>query len=113
MRPKVMTVTAVLASLIPILWESGIGSDVMKPIAAPIVGGVVSYTIHVLILVPVFLALMKERALRRGTLTPGPHSDAEWPNTRSFLRQCQNAQGYLLQSCVVAEGSGPNFASVV
>jgi len=68
LRPKLMTVTAVLASLIPILWESGIGSDVMKPIAAPIVGGMITSTIHVLILVPVFFVLMKERALRRGTL---------------------------------------------
>ena len=68
LRPKLMTVTAVLASLMPILWESGIGSDVMKPIAAPIVGGMVTSTIHVLILVPVFFAFMKERALRRGTL---------------------------------------------
>ena len=39
LRPKLMTVFAVLASLVPILWESGVGSDVMKPIAAPIVGG--------------------------------------------------------------------------
>ena len=70
LRPKLMTVCAVLASLIPILWESGIGSDVMKPIAAPIVGGMITSTIHVLILVPVFFALMKERALRRGTLPP-------------------------------------------
>ncbi len=68
LRPKLMTVTAVLASLIPILWESGIGSDVMKPIAAPIVGGMITSTIHVLILVPVFFAVMKERALRRGVL---------------------------------------------
>jgi len=68
LRPKLMTVCAVLASLIPILWETGIGSDVMKPIAAPIVGGMITSTIHVLILVPVFFALMKERALRRGTL---------------------------------------------
>ncbi len=68
LRPKLMTVTAVLASLIPILWESGIGADVMKPIAAPIVGGMITSTIHVLILVPVFFAVMKERALRRGTL---------------------------------------------
>jgi Cu(I)/Ag(I) efflux system membrane protein CusA/SilA len=68
LRPKLMTVTAVLASLIPILWESGIGSDVMKPIAAPIVGGMITSTIHVLILVPVFFTVMKERALRRGTL---------------------------------------------
>ncbi len=68
LRPKLMTVFAVLASLIPILWETGVGSDVMKPIAAPIVGGMITSTIHVLILVPVFFALMKERALRHGTL---------------------------------------------
>jgi Cu(I)/Ag(I) efflux system membrane protein CusA/SilA len=65
-----MTVTAVLASLVPILWESGVGSDVMKPIAAPIVGGMITSTIHVLILVPVFFLAMKERALRRGLLAP-------------------------------------------
>ncbi len=68
LRPKLMTVTAVILSLAPILWESGIGSDVMKPIAAPIVGGMVTSTIHVLILVPVFFLLMKRRALRRGIL---------------------------------------------
>jgi Cu(I)/Ag(I) efflux system membrane protein CusA/SilA len=72
LRPKLMTVCAVLASLIPILWASGIGSDVMKPIAAPMVGGMITSTIHVLILVPVFFVLMKERALRRGTLRPEP-----------------------------------------
>jgi copper/silver efflux system protein len=65
-----MTVYAVLASLIPFLWESGIGSDVMKPIPAPIVGGMITSTIHVLILVPVFFAMIKERALKRGTLVP-------------------------------------------
>jgi len=77
LRPKLMTVTAVLASLIPILWESGIGSDVMKPIAAPIVGGMITSTIHVLILVPVFFAFMKERALRRGVLKASTHRDEE------------------------------------
>jgi Cu(I)/Ag(I) efflux system membrane protein CusA/SilA len=65
-----MTVCAVLASLIPILWETGVGADVMKPIAAPLVGGMITSTAHVLILEPVFCALMKERALRRGTLQP-------------------------------------------
>ncbi len=70
LRPKLMTVSAVLASLTPILWETGIGSDVMKPIAAPIVGGMITSTIHVLILVPVFFALMKERALKHGSLKP-------------------------------------------
>jgi copper/silver efflux system protein len=69
LRPKLMTVTAVILSLAPILWESGIGSDVMKPIAAPIVGGMITSTIHVLILVPVFFLLIKRRALRQGKLT--------------------------------------------
>lgn len=64
LRPKLMTVTAVILSLAPILWESGIGSDVMKPIAAPILGGMITSTIHVLILVPVFFMLMKRRQLR-------------------------------------------------
>jgi len=61
LRPKLMTVMAVILSLAPILWETGIGSDVMKPIAAPIVGGMITSTIHVLILVPVFFLLIKRR----------------------------------------------------
>jgi Cu(I)/Ag(I) efflux system membrane protein CusA/SilA len=65
LRPKLMTVAVVLASLVPILRETGIGSDVMKPIAAPIVGGMITSTIHVLILVPVFFAMIKGRAIRR------------------------------------------------
>lgn len=76
LRPKLMTVCVVLASLVPILWATGVGSDVMKPIAAPIVGGMITSTIHVLILVPVFFALMKERALRRGNLHPKESPDA-------------------------------------
>ena len=78
LRPKLMTVCAVLASLVPILWESGVGLDVMKPIAAPMVGGMITSTIHVLILVPVFFALMKERALRRGTLRASGEREQEF-----------------------------------
>jgi Cu(I)/Ag(I) efflux system membrane protein CusA/SilA len=63
-----MTIAVVMLSLAPILWESGIGSDVMKPIAAAIVGGMITSTIHVLILVPVFFSILKERALKKGTL---------------------------------------------
>ncbi|MGC2761204.1 MAG: CusA/CzcA family heavy metal efflux RND transporter, partial [Candidatus Binatus sp.] len=68
LRPKLMTVAVVMLSLAPILWESGIGSDVMKPIAAPIVGGMITSTMHVLILVPVFFAIMTERALKKESL---------------------------------------------
>ncbi len=70
LRPKMMTVFAVICSLAPILWETGTGSDVMKPIAAPVVGGMVTSTIGVLLLVPVLFSLLKEHQLRRGTLVP-------------------------------------------
>ena len=68
LRPVLMTVFAVLGSLAPLLWETGIGSDVMKPIAAPIVGGMVSATLAVMVLVPILFVLLKQHALRRGTL---------------------------------------------
>jgi copper/silver efflux system protein len=68
LRPKLMTVTVVMASLIPIMWSSGVGSDVMKPIAAPIIGGMITSTIHVLIITPVIFYIMKIRALRTGRL---------------------------------------------
>ncbi len=86
LRPKLMTVFAVLASLVPILWESGIGSDVMKPIAAPIVGGMITSTIHVLILVPVFFVMMKERALRKGTLHPQNQSNNQTPSNQPAMQ---------------------------
>jgi copper/silver efflux system protein len=64
LRSKLMAVAVLVLSLAPILLESSIGSDVMKPIAAPIVVGMITSTIHVLILAPVFFAIMKERELR-------------------------------------------------
>jgi Cu(I)/Ag(I) efflux system membrane protein CusA/SilA len=68
LRPKLMTVTVVMASLVPIMWSTGVGSDVMKPIAAPIIGGMITSTIHVLIITPVIFYILKLRALRRGKL---------------------------------------------
>jgi Cu(I)/Ag(I) efflux system membrane protein CusA/SilA len=68
LRPKLMTVTVVIASLVPLMWSQGVGSDVMKPIAAPIVGGMITSAIHVLIITPVIFYIMKVRALRRGRL---------------------------------------------
>jgi Cu(I)/Ag(I) efflux system membrane protein CusA/SilA len=69
LRPKLMTVTVVMASLVPIMWSTGVGSDVMKPIAAPIIGGMITSTIHVLIVTPVIFYIMKARALRKGRLS--------------------------------------------
>ncbi len=68
LRPKLMTVSVVMASLVPILWSTGVGADVMKPIAAPIIGGMVTSTIHVLINIPIIFYMLKVRALRNQTL---------------------------------------------
>ncbi len=68
LRPKLMTVSVVMAGMLPIMWSTGIGSDVMKPIAAPIVGGMITSTIHVLIITPVIFYIMKARAWRKGRL---------------------------------------------
>jgi len=64
-----MTVSAVMAGLVPIMWSTGVGCGIMKSIAAPIIGRMVTSTIHVLIVTPVIFYIMKVRALRKGTLT--------------------------------------------
>ena len=64
---SLMTVATTVVSIVPILWSTGVGSDVMKPIAAPIVGGMITSTIHVLIVTPVIFYLMKLRLLKRGS----------------------------------------------
>jgi len=62
-RPKMMTVTAIMAGLLPILWGSGAGASVMKRIAAPMVGGMISSTVLTLIVIPALYSWWKERAL--------------------------------------------------
>jgi Cu(I)/Ag(I) efflux system membrane protein CusA/SilA len=68
--------------LLPILWSTGVGSDLMKPIAAPIVGGMITSTIHVLIVTPVIFYILKVRALRRGTLRLSSMTRPEAPGNR-------------------------------
>jgi Cu(I)/Ag(I) efflux system membrane protein CusA/SilA len=84
LRPKLMTVCTTVLGLLPIMWSSGVGSDLMKPVATPIVGGMVTSTLHVLIVTPVIFYLMKVRALRRGALEVS--TMAEPGTTRSTLR---------------------------
>ncbi|MDY0013427.1 MAG: CusA/CzcA family heavy metal efflux RND transporter [Rhodocyclaceae bacterium] len=62
-RPKMMTVTAIMAGLLPILWGTGTGSEVMSPIAAPMVGGMISSTVLTLAVIPAIYALVKGRGL--------------------------------------------------
>ncbi len=64
-RPKIMTVSVILAGLLPIMLSSGTGSDVMKRIAAPMVGGVITSTILELVIYPAIYVIWKERELRR------------------------------------------------
>ncbi|MGK2905964.1 MAG: efflux RND transporter permease subunit [Desulfuromonadales bacterium] len=68
LRPKLMTVAVTLIGLVPIMWSTGTGADVMKPIAAPMIGGMISSTVHVLIMTPVIFVLMKVRDLKKGRL---------------------------------------------
>jgi Cu(I)/Ag(I) efflux system membrane protein CusA/SilA len=65
LRPKLMTVSTVVLGLLPILWSRATGSEVMKPIAAPVLGGMISSLFHVLVVTPVIWTLLKERELRR------------------------------------------------
>ena len=64
-RPKMMTVTAIMAGLLPIMWSSGAGSEVMSRIAAPMIGGMISSTILTLAVIPAIYALLEEAKLRR------------------------------------------------
>ncbi|TAL40964.1 MAG: efflux RND transporter permease subunit, partial [Chitinophagaceae bacterium] len=65
LRPKLMTVSVGLFGLIPILWATGVGSDMMRPITIPLIGGTITSTIYVLLITPVIFEMIKERELRR------------------------------------------------
>ena len=69
-RPKMMTVTAIMAGLLPILWNDGTGSEVMRRIAVPMIGGMVSSTVLTLLVIPALYALVKGWGLRRQSSSP-------------------------------------------
>jgi Cu(I)/Ag(I) efflux system membrane protein CusA/SilA len=64
-RPKMMTVSAIIAGLLPIMWSSETGASVMKRIAAPMVGGMVSSTVLTLIIIPILYELWRGYQIRR------------------------------------------------
>ena len=70
LRPKVMTVSTVVASLLPIMWSHSTGAEVMKPLAAPVLGGMVSSLGLVLIVTPVIFHWLRERELDRAETQP-------------------------------------------
>ena len=63
LRPKVMTVATIVASLLPIMWSHRPGSEVMQPLATPVIGGMVSSLLHILVVTPVIFAMLREREL--------------------------------------------------
>ena len=69
-RPKMMTVTAIMAGLLPIMWSHGTGSEVMQRIAVPMIGGMVSSTLLTLIVIPAIYAVVKGIAIRSPRLAP-------------------------------------------
>jgi Cu(I)/Ag(I) efflux system membrane protein CusA/SilA len=77
-RPKMMTVTAIMAGLLPILWGNGTGASVMKRIAAPMVGGMISSTVLTLIVIPAVYALWRGRDLTYAPAAP------EWSDVPSY-----------------------------
>src|SRR6185312_4224172 len=68
LRPKVMTVSTVVASLLPIMWSHSTGAEVMKPLATPVLGGMVSSLALVLVVTPVLFYWLRERELDRGEM---------------------------------------------
>lgn len=64
LRPKVMTVATIIASLLPIMWSTKAGAEVMKPIATPVIGGMASSLLHVLVVTPVIFYWLRARKLR-------------------------------------------------
>lgn len=65
LRPKVMTVSTVVAGLLPIMWSTSAGSEIMKPLATPVLGGMVSSLLHVLVVTPVIFFWLQERKLKQ------------------------------------------------
>jgi len=70
-RPKMMTVAAIMAGLLPIMWSTGTGSEVMQRIAVPMIGGMVSSTLLTLIVIPAIYGLIKGWDLRRANARAG------------------------------------------
>ena len=69
-RPKMMTVVATMAGLLPIMWSTGTGSEVMQRIAVPMIGGMVSSTLLTLIVIPAIYAVLKGISVRRKAAAP-------------------------------------------
>ncbi len=75
LRPKVMTVATTVAGLLPIMWSTSTGSEVMRPLATPVIGGMVSSFLHIMIVTPVLFAWLREREMRQAPRRPEGRAD--------------------------------------
>ena len=85
LRPKVMTVSTVVAGLLPIMWSTRPGAEVMKPLATPVLGGMVSSLLHVLLVTPVIFFLIRRRQLGL-TGEPAPDETVKATDRRGMRR---------------------------
>jgi Cu(I)/Ag(I) efflux system membrane protein CusA/SilA len=76
LRPKVMTVATIVASLLPIMWSHRQGAEIMKPLATPVIGGMISSLLHILIVTPVIFLWLRGREFKKGTLHASFHQEA-------------------------------------
>ena len=92
-RPKMMTVVAIMAGLIPILWSTGTGSEVMQRIAVPMIGGMISSTVLTLVVIPAVYALIKGLGLPREPNAAVPvERDSRVQTTASVFDRSQAAE---------------------
>ncbi|MBP8274910.1 MAG: efflux RND transporter permease subunit, partial [Acidobacteria bacterium] len=99
LRPKVMTVSTVVAGLLPIMWSDRVGAEVMRPLAAPVLGGMLTSLVHVLIVTPVIFYLLRAREL---PVTAGPGSGPMLPDATE--RAASAAPARSTRGRVVAAG---------
>ena len=105
LRPKVMTVSTVIAGLLPIMWSTQVGAEVMKPLATPVLGGMVSSLVHVLIVTPVIFFWLRERQLG---LQHDVLSDTTPPHTsRARAFGVAAAAGFVVAALAVWRIAGP------
>jgi len=111
LRPKVMTVSTVIAGLLPIMWSTRVGAEVMKPLATPVLGGMVSSLVHVLIVTPVIFFWIRERRLGLQQ-EPLPHPRRTPVRQRGMAIGLAVVAFMLLASVAVWRLAGPDGGEV-
>jgi copper/silver efflux system protein len=92
LRPKVMTVATCVAGLLPIMWSTSTGSEVMRPLATPVIGGMLSSFLHILIVTPVLFAWLREREMSRRPAPTRRAGPAETLGTRNSAPRARSRE---------------------